>query len=102
MKLLFIGGTGLISSACVDLALERGHEVVLVNRAASQKYAVPAGAAVIQADIHADAASLAAKLAGQQFDAVIDFLAYTTEDVQRGIALFRDRTDQFVFISSAS
>jgi nucleoside-diphosphate-sugar epimerase len=102
MKLLFIGGTGLISSACVDLALERGHEVFVVNRASSKKYSIPSGAVLIQADIHADEDSLAAKLKGHRFDAVIDFLAYTTADVQRGISLFRDRADQFVFISSAS
>ncbi len=102
MKLLFIGGTGLISSACVDLALERGHDVFLLNRATSRKYTAPAGATVIQADIHTDADTLATKLAGQRFDVVIDFLAYTTEDVERGISLFRDRADQFVFISSAS
>ncbi len=102
MKLLFIGGTGLISSACVELAAQRGHEVFLVNRSASTKYPLPAGATAIQADIHADPSPLVARLAGHRFDAVIDFIAYTPEDTARGISLFRDTTDQFVFISSAS
>jgi nucleoside-diphosphate-sugar epimerase len=102
MKILFVGGTGLISSACSELAAQRGHEVVLVNRSSSKKYSVPAGTTVIQGDIHADSSSLAAQLAGQHFDAVIDFIAYTPEDIARGISLFRDKTDQFVFISSAS
>lgn len=102
MKLLFIGGTGLISSACVDLALQRGHEVFLVNRAASKKYTAPKGSNVVQADVYAEGSMLGEKLAGHRFDAVIDFLAYKPQDITRGISLFRDRTDQFIFISSAS
>ena len=102
MKLLFIGGTGLISSACSELAIERGHEVFLLNRATSQKYPAPKHSTVLQADVHADTAHLSRLLAGHRFDAVVDFIAFTTEDVARDISLFRDKTDQFVFISSAS
>lgn len=102
MKLLFIGGTGLISSACSELAVERGHELFLLNRSSSAKYPAPEHAAVLQADIHADSAHLSALLAGHHFDAVIDFIAFSPEDIDRDISLFRDKTDQFVFISSAS
>jgi nucleoside-diphosphate-sugar epimerase len=102
MKLLFIGGTGLISSACSDLALERGHELFMLNRSRSTKYSPPAGSTVLQADIHADEAALARVLAGHRFDAVVDFIAFTANDIERDIRLFRDQTDQFVFISSAS
>lgn len=102
MKILFIGGTGLISSACAELALQRGHEVHLLNRGMSQKYPIPAGARLIQADLSAPYASLSNLMAGRHFDAVADFIAYTPENIRRSIALFRDKTDQFVFISSAS
>ncbi len=102
MKLLFIGGTGLISSACSDLAVERGHELFLVNRSSSAKYPVPQNAMVLQADIHADRSHLSALLAGHRFDAVVDFIAFAPEDIERDISLFRDKTEQFVFISSAS
>ena len=102
MKLLFIGGTGLISSACSDLAVAQGHELFILNRSISQKYPLPEGATLLQADIHADEARLASLLAGHRFDAVVDFIAYTAEDIERGLHLFRERTDQFVFISSAS
>lgn len=102
MKLLFIGGTGLISSACSELAVQRGHELFLLNRSASKKYPAPEGATVLQADIHADSAPLSALLAGQRFDAVVDFIAFSSHDIQRDLSLFRDKTDQFVFISSAS
>lgn len=102
MKLLFIGGTGLISSACSDLAVERGHELFLLNRSTSTKYPAPKGATVLQGDVHTDSAHLSALLVGQHFDAVVDFIAFHPYDIQRDLALFRDKTEQFVFISSAS
>jgi nucleoside-diphosphate-sugar epimerase len=102
MKLLFIGGTGLISSACSDLAVARGHELFILNRSVSKKYPVPQTATVLQADVYGDEAALAGLLAGHRFDAVVDFIAYTVNDIERDIRLFQGKTDQFVFISSAS
>jgi len=102
MKMLFIGGTGLISSACSELAVERGHELFLLNRSASTKYPAPKHSTILQADIHADSVHLSRLLAGHHFDAVVDFIAFTPKDIARDISLFRDKTDQFVFISSAS
>ena len=102
MKILFIGGTGIISSACSELAIRRGHELFMLNRRVSKKYDVPNGATVLQADIHGDEAALAGLLSDHRFDVVVDFLAYHLDDIERGIHLFRGKTDQFVFISSAS
>lgn len=102
MKILFIGGTGLISSACSDLAVERGHKLSILNRSTSTKYPVPLSATLLQGDIHGDDAHLTSLLAGRRFDAVVDFIAFTASDIERDIRLFKDKTDQFVFISSAS
>ena len=102
MKILFIGGTGILSSACADLALARGHELFILNRGASTKYPFPQGATLLKGDIHADEAHLASLLAGHRFDAVVDYIAFSTHDIERDLRLFRDKTDQFVFISSAS
>jgi nucleoside-diphosphate-sugar epimerase len=102
MKLLFIGGTGIISSACSDLAVARGYELFVLNRSMSKKYPIPQGATVLQADVNRDEARLATLLAGHRFDAVVDYLAYTVNDIERDLRLFRGKTDQFVFISSAS
>jgi len=102
MKFLFIGGTGLSSSACSDLALARGHELFLLNRSASKKYPVPQGARLLTGDVHGDPVALSGLLSGHRFDAVVDWIAYTVEDVERDLSLFRGKTDQFVFISSAS
>ncbi len=101
MRVLFIGGTGVISTACAELALARGIELTLLNRGRSAVHPVPAGAEVIHADIRDHAAARAA-LAGRRFDAVVDWVAFTQEHVEADIALFRGRTDQYVFISSAS
>jgi nucleoside-diphosphate-sugar epimerase len=102
MKLLFIGGTGLISSACSELALARGHELYILNRSTSKKYPLPDGATLLQGDIHADESHLASLLSGHRFDAVVDWIAFTPEDIERDLRLFRENTGQFVFISSAS
>lgn len=102
MKLLFIGGTGVISAACSELAVQRGHELFLVNRSHSKKIPPPNHATILQADIHADPAHLSRLLAGHRFDAVVDFLAFFPHDIARDLSLFRDQTEQFVFISSAS
>jgi nucleoside-diphosphate-sugar epimerase len=102
MKILFIGGTGIISSACSELAIQRGHELFLLNRSSSTKHLAPKDATILQADIHADIAHLASLLAGHRFDTVVDFLAFSPHDIERDLSLFRDKADQFVFISSAS
>jgi len=102
MKILFIGGTGVISSACSELALARGYELFLLNRSASKKIPVPEGAAVLQADVYREEARVATLLEGYHFDAVVDFIAYTEQDIERDLRILRSKTDQFVFISSAS
>ena len=69
MKVLFIGGTGLISSACSEIALERGMELFILNRNRSGKYPVPEGVHLLVGDVHGDEASLARLLKGLEFDA---------------------------------
>jgi len=102
MKILFIGGTGLISSACSELAISRGHKLFILNRSTSTKYPLPKDATLLKGDIHGDESHLADLLAGRRFDAVVDFIAFTASDIEQDIRLFKDKTDQFVFISSAS
>jgi nucleoside-diphosphate-sugar epimerase len=99
MKILFLGGTGVISTACTTLAAGRGMDVTLLTRGqhASQ---LPAGVRTLIAD--ANDPSLIEKLDGESFDAVVDWIAFTPADIERDLKLFRGRTRQFVFISSAS
>ena len=100
MRVLFIGGTGIISSACSELALQNGIDLYLLSRGQSIR-SVPAGATVLHGDIRQPAAVLAA-LGDLTFDAVVNWVAYTPDQVQSDLELFRRRTMQYVFISSAS
>lgn len=98
MKILFIGGTGNISLSTSRLLLSQGHELWLLNRTGSHPD-LP-GAHFIRGDIHDSTTQLA--LAEREWDAVINWIAFTAADVERDIGLFRDKTRQYVFISSAS
>lgn len=100
MKVLFIGGTGIISSACSELAVQRGIDLYLLNRGKSSRPAVE-GARMLNGDIR-QADSARAALGDHDFDAVVDWVAYTPEHVQNDVELFRERTGQYIFISSAS
>jgi nucleoside-diphosphate-sugar epimerase len=100
MKVLFIGGTGIISSACSRLALERGIELHLLNRGQSVRPA-PEGAHLLHGDIR-DPRSIRAALENVSFDAVVDWIAFIPEHIEADLDLFRGRTRQYVFISSAS
>jgi nucleoside-diphosphate-sugar epimerase len=100
MRVLFIGGTGIISSACSELALERGIELHLLLRGQSPR-PIPKGAKVLSGDIR-DAASAKKAIGNLQFDSVVNFINFVPEHIQADIELFSGRTRQYVFISSAS
>lgn len=100
MKVLFIGGSGIISSACSARAVDQGLELYLLNRGRSER-AVPEGARVLQGDIR-DRASATRALGDLAFDVVVNWVAFTPEHVEADLELFRGRTRQYVFISSAS
>jgi nucleoside-diphosphate-sugar epimerase len=100
-RVLFIGGTGIISSACAQVAVDSGVELVVLNRGSTTARQLPAGVTVLNADIR-DPASVRAAIGDRTFDSVVDWIAFTPEHVQTGIDLFRGRTGQYVFISSAS
>ena len=101
-KILFIGGTGLISSACSELAIQRGFELTMLKRGTSNKYPTPKMAHILTADMHGNLADLENVLSEQSFDIVVDWIAYTPAHIERDLTLFRGKTRQFVFISSAS
>ncbi len=99
MKVLFIGGTGIISTAVSKQAIAKGIELYHLNRGSHP--AVLPGSNRLTADVHQleDARKVLQDL---EFDVVVDWIAYTPEDIERDLSLFRGRTRQFVFISSAS
>lgn len=102
MKVLYIGGTGIISSACVRRSVALGHDVFLLRRGLSSSYEAPDGTQTILGDIQGELGPLKEALDGHEFDVVCDFLAFTPEDLQRTVALLAGRCGQLVFVSSAS
>ena len=100
MKALFIGGTGLISTACSKLAIERGWELTLLNRGRRPQF-TPEGAKCIQVDINDDAATLSA-LGQESFDVIVQWIGFQPERVARDIRMYTGRCKQYIFISSSS
>jgi nucleoside-diphosphate-sugar epimerase len=100
MKALFIGGTGVISSACAYLAVERGINLYLLNRGQTARPA-PAAARVLQGDIR-DKDSVKRALGDETFDVVVEWIAFTPEHIETDLELFQGRTQQYIFTSSAS
>jgi len=100
MKILFIGGTGIISSACSQLALAKGIDLYLLNRGQSTR-PTPEDAKVLHGDIR-DLGSARLALGSLEFDSVVDWVAFTTGHIEADLELFRGQTGQYIFISSAS
>jgi nucleoside-diphosphate-sugar epimerase len=101
MNVLFIGGTGIISSACSQLAIDRGIRLYLLNRGQTSKRPVPEGAQVLIGDIR-NPATVRAALGNLTFDAVVNWITFTQDQVAVDLELFHGRTAQYIFISSAS
>ncbi len=99
MRVLFIGGTGFISTAVSQLAIMKGLDLFLLNRGVRCN-SFP-GANILRADAHKPE-EVKAALRGLQFDVVVDWIAYTPADIERDLTLFRGIVQQFIFISSAS
>ncbi len=98
MKVLFIGGTGNISTSVSKLCVEKGIELFHLNRGKSG-VKVP-GVKSIKGDINEK--DLKSKLQKYNWDVVVDWIAFNTNDIERDIKLFKNKTKQFIFISSAS
>ena len=100
MRILFIGGTGTISSAITQQLAATEHELWLLNRG-NRKGEVPQNVKQIVADIN-DKNAVLEKLGDTMFDAVCDFIGFVPYQVERDFRLFAGRTRQYVYISSAS
>jgi len=101
IEVLFIGGTGEISAACSQRAVELGMNLHVLNRGRASLRPLPPEVKLLTADVRDPEATRAA-IGGREFDAVVDFVAFTPEHVQADIDVFSGRTGQYVFIGSAS
>ena len=101
LRVLFIGGSGVISSACAREAVNAGIDLYVLNRGQSTTRPLPDGVAELRADVRNPEAVRDA-IGGLDFDSVVDWVAFTAEHVRSDIDVFGGRTGQYVFISSAS
>ena len=101
LKVLFVGGSGVISSACARVAVESGIDLYVLNRGQTATRPLPEGATVLRGDVR-EPSSVSDALGDLDFDSVVDWVAFTPEHVRTDIDLFRERTGQYVFISTAS
>ncbi len=100
MDILIIGGTGTISTYVVKACLNQGVHVTVMNRGTHNE-ALPKEVEIIVADMHQEK-DVQFKLRDKYYDSVIQFIAYTKEDVERDMRIFKGKTKQYIFISSAS
>lgn len=100
MRILFIGGTGIISSSCTREAVRLGHELYHLNRGLSPE-SPPGGVVTLKGDVR-DPAWVAAALAGRRFDCIVNWVAFEPDHVRQDIDLFAPLTQHYIFISSAS
>lgn len=101
LKVLFIGGSGVISSACARVAVESGLDLYVLNRGQTAARPLPEGVTELRADVR-EPSSVRDALGDLEFDSVVDWVAFTPEHVRADLGLFRGRTGQYVFISTAS
>jgi nucleoside-diphosphate-sugar epimerase len=101
LQVLFIGGSGIISSACSWLAVERGLDMYALNRGTTQLRPLPAEVTVLHGDVR-DPNSVAEALNDREFDVVVNWMAFTPDQVEADLERFGGRIGQYVFISSAS
>lgn len=100
MKVLFIGGTGIISTAISKQLAMDGHELYLLNRG-TRNSILPSGVKEIKVDINQEE-EVAKRIEDLNFDVVADFIAFVPSQLERDYRLFKYKTKQFMFISSAS
>src|SRR5262249_4274954 len=96
VKVLYIGGTGTISSACGAESVRQGQDVRVLNggRTAGRR-PVPAGVTTIEGDVQ-DAESMRRALDGTSFDCVVNFLSFGSKDASAAVELLAGRTNQYI------
>ncbi len=101
LKVLLIGGTGIISTDITLLASRKNNvDLYLLNRGKTPGF-LPGNVKIIQADID-DAETVQSKIKGMKFDVVCDFISYGVDSLSRKIDIFTGHCGQYVFISSVA
>ncbi len=98
MRVLIIGGTGLISVGVVRHLLQRSAQVTMLNRG-QRGGEIPPGVEVLRAD-RDDEAAMTAAIGGRRFDTIIDMVCYRPQQAEMAVRLFAGRCTQYIFCST--
>lgn len=98
-SVLLLGGTGTLSTAVLQLAMQKGFKITIMNRGSNNKN-VPKGVEVVIGDFK-NVENMRSKFTNATFDVVVDFLSRVPDDIERVFPIFKDRCQQYIFISSA-
>lgn len=96
---LLLGGTGTLSAAVLRQALSKGYKITIMNRGSNNNN-VPSGVEVVIGNFE-NVTDIQSKFANREFDIVVDFLSRVPSDIERVYPIFKDKCQQYVFISSA-
>lgn len=100
MKIMLIGGTGVLSKDVARECLKSGYELYMVNRGKRRNF-IPKNVTLIVGDV-SKPQDLIKRIEGMEFDVVVDFLSYESTQLSKTLGLFKDKCKQFIFISSAT
>jgi nucleoside-diphosphate-sugar epimerase len=101
VKVLIIGGNGIISAPLSQLAVQRGYAVTLLNRGRSNDRPPITGSRSLIGDAR-NPESIRLAVGAERFDVVISFQVFSAEDARAMVEVFENRTGQFIFVSSAA
>jgi nucleoside-diphosphate-sugar epimerase len=101
LSVLFLGGTGCISSACAEEVIGAGDRLALLNRNTTSLRPPPRSAELLRGDVSVPG-SVESAIGSRTFDVVVNFVAFRPDQVATDVARFRGRCGQYVFVSSAS
>ena len=100
MKILLVGGTGVLSTEIMNRSIAEGHDVFVINRG-NRRELIPDEVHLLRADIN-DSGNVNKLIDGLQFDVVADFICYTKDQVENSISIFKSVCNQYIFISSCA
>ena len=102
MKILILGGSGILSTDFTKKVLDSGDSVTIVNRGKRKAFIDPR-AKLLVADLRQESEkALSQKLATQEYDVVVDFLSYNVDHLRKNLNIIRSKCKQYIFISSAT
>lgn len=101
MKVLLIGGTGIISKEVCRISLEMGYEVFVLNRGKSKEHLLT-GASLIEGDVRLESVSELRKKISNDYDVIVDFITYNEEQLKKTINFIKGMSKQYIYISSAT